>query len=70
MRKVIWRMEDMDDKIVMVRVKKGDPNVTLGDILKKIGELQAEHPDMDIFWDGDEYAICGRKKKVMQDTLF
>ncbi len=28
----------------------------------KIKELSEKYPDCDVFFDGDEYAICSRKK--------
>ncbi len=63
-------METMEDKVILHRVRRGDPNVSLADILGMIEEFQKEHPDMDVFWDGDEYAICARKRKMVQDRLF
>ncbi len=60
----------MEKKEVLLPVDRNDPSITLADILRKIEEFQEKYPDMDIFWDGDEYAICGRKKKAVQDTLF
>ncbi len=52
----------MEEKQVLYRVKRGDPSVTLADILRMIEKFQKEMPDMDVFWDGDEYAICARKR--------
>ncbi len=49
-------------KEVLLAIKKENSNMTLKDILAEIERLQKEHPDMDIFFDGDEFAICGRKK--------
>ena len=64
-------MEEIDEKKVLHRVKRGDPTVSLSDILSMIEEFQKENPEMDVFWDGDEYAICARKKrKMVQDRLF
>jgi len=37
---------------------------TLREVLKKIEEIQAENPDLDVFFDGDDYAICSRPRKV------
>ena len=31
--------------------------------MQKIQEIQRQHPDLDVFWDGDEYAVCSRPKK-------
>jgi hypothetical protein len=54
------------EKRVHVRIDKhGD--LTLREVLKKIEEIQAEHPDLDVFFDGDEYAICSRPRKDRAD---
>jgi len=37
-------------------------NLSLSDVLDKIRELQDKNPDLDIFFDGDEYAICSRPR--------
>ena len=62
----------MEEKIIVKKVKRGDPTITLADILGEIEKYQKEHPDLDVFWDGDEYAICARKKskEMVQDRLF
>ncbi|HEY5538526.1 MAG TPA: hypothetical protein VIL58_03180 [Thermoplasmata archaeon] len=51
------------EKKVHYRVDPNDESVTLKDIMQKIQEIQRQHPDLDVFWDGDEYAICSRPKK-------
>jgi len=38
-------------------------DLTLREVLKKIQEIQAENPDLDVFFDGDLYAICSRPRK-------
>ncbi|MDG6220034.1 MAG: hypothetical protein QCI38_01130 [Candidatus Thermoplasmatota archaeon] len=38
------------------------PEMTMEDLKKKVEQLKLEHPEMDIFVDGDERAICGRPK--------
>lgn len=35
-------------------------DLTLSQVMARIVELQAEHPDREIFMDGDTYAIVGR----------
>ncbi|MBX8631970.1 MAG: hypothetical protein J9259_05565 [Thermoplasmata archaeon YP2-bin.285] len=50
------------DKKIHVRIEKGS-KLTLKDVLKKIKEIQAANPDLDVFFDGDEYAICSRPLK-------
>jgi hypothetical protein len=48
-----------NEKKIHVKIKKGS-KLTLKDVLKKIKEIQASNPDLDVFFDGDEYAICSR----------
>ena len=38
-------------------------DLTLREVLKKIQEIQAENPDLDVFFDGDLYAICSRPRR-------
>ncbi|MCI4350798.1 MAG: hypothetical protein L3K15_04725 [Thermoplasmata archaeon] len=54
---------DKSDKTVHLRVDPNDENTTLEDVLAKIGELQRKHPDREVFFDGDEYAICSRPRR-------
>jgi hypothetical protein len=50
------------EKQIHVKIdKKSD--LTLREVLKKIEEIQAEHPELDVFFDGDIYAICSRPRK-------
>lgn len=51
------------EKKVLYKIDKTDDSVTLRDVLDKIEELQATNPDLDVFFDGDEYAICSRPKR-------
>lgn len=41
-------------------------DMTLKEVMDRIGELQAEHPDQDIFMDGDLYAVIGIPKEGAQ----
>jgi len=50
------------EKRVHVKIDR-QSDLTLREVLKKIEEIQAENPDLDVFFDGDEYAICSRPKK-------
>lgn len=50
-------------KKVLYKIDKQDDSVTLNDVLEKIEELQKKNPDQDVFFDGDEYAVCSRPKK-------
>ena len=51
-------------KRVLVKIKKDQTELSLREVLEKIQELQSQHPDEDVFFDGDEYAICVRPKKA------
>ena len=51
------------EKKVHLRIDPNDESITLKDIMVKIQEIQRAHPDRDVFWDGDEYAVCSRPKK-------
>ena len=35
-------------------------DLTLSQVMARIVELQAEHPDQEIFMDGDRYAVVAR----------
>jgi len=52
------------EKRVLVKINKDKTEMSLRDVLAKMEELRAKNPDMDIFWDGDQYAICGRPRKA------
>jgi hypothetical protein len=51
------------EKTVHLRIDPNDESMTLEDVLSKITELQRKHPDREVFFDGDEYAICSRPKR-------
>ena len=50
-------------KTIHLKVDKDDPTVSLTDVLSKVQEIQRQHPELDVFFDGDEYAICSRPRK-------
>jgi hypothetical protein len=52
------------EKRVLVKIGKDKTEMSLRDVLDKIKELQEKNPDMEVFWDGDQYAICGRLRKA------
>ncbi len=31
--------------------------------MQRIQDIQRQHPDLDVFFDGDEYAVCSRPKE-------
>lgn len=39
-------------------------DLTLSQVMARVAELQEEHPDQEIFMDGDAYAIVGRHREV------
>lgn len=51
------------EKRIHLRIDPNDEAITLKDIMQRIQEIQRQHPDLDVFFDGDEYAICSRPKK-------
>jgi hypothetical protein len=57
----LWRAE-MEKKIIL-KIDKNDDSITLQDVVNKIQEIQDENPDLDVFFDGDEFAVCSRPKK-------
>ena len=50
----------MDDVKVWYKIRKDDKHVTLKDVFEKMEEIRAQHPELDVYFDGDEYAICSR----------
>jgi hypothetical protein len=57
--------EEMDRK-VHLRLDRDDPSITIQLVQEKIAEIQREHPDRDVFFDGDEYAICSQPRDVSE----
>jgi len=54
----------MMEKRMLVKINKDKTELTLREVLDKIKELQEKNPEMDVFFDGDQYAICGRLRKA------
>jgi hypothetical protein len=54
----------MAEKRVLVKISKDHTELSLREVLEKIKELQDKNPDLDVFFDGDQYAICGRARKA------
>jgi hypothetical protein len=50
------------EKRIILRIDPNDETITLKDIMQRIQEIQRQHPDLDVFFDGDEYAVCSRPK--------
>jgi len=51
------------EKRIHLRIDPNDESITLKDVMKKIQEIQRQHPDLDVFFDGDEYAVCSRPRR-------
>ena len=49
-------------KRVWVRIDRHDPKLTLRDVHDQIAKIQEENPELEVFFDGDEFAICSRPK--------
>lgn len=43
-----------------------DPNLTLTEIIQMVDRFQSEHPELDIYLDGDRKAIMGRSHAVQE----
>ena len=50
-------------KRILIKIKKDGSELSLREVLDKIKELQDQNPDLDVFFDGDEYAICSRPRE-------
>jgi len=54
----------MDDNDVEKKIhRKVDDNITLREVLEMIEEIQKENPDREVFFDGDEQAICSLPRR-------
>ena len=51
-------------KTIHVKLDRDDPSHSLKDVLARVQEIQRQHPELDVFFDGDEYAICSRPRKA------
>ncbi|UCE36636.1 MAG: hypothetical protein JSW00_14120 [Thermoplasmata archaeon] len=51
------------DKKIILKIDRNDDSITLQDVVDKIQEIQDANPDLDVFFDGDEFAVCSRPKK-------
>ena len=49
----------MDSVEILVNVDTDD--YTLGQIMQMVNQYQDEHPDMEVYLDGDRRAIVGRR---------
>jgi len=51
------------EKRIIMRIDPNDESITLKDIMQRIQEIQRQNPDLDVFFDGDEYAVCSRPRE-------
>lgn len=51
------------DKEVHKKIDRNDDSISISDIQDMIDEIQKKYPDREVFFDGDEFAICSRKKE-------
>jgi hypothetical protein len=51
------KVERKGNKYIWHRIKKSD-KITLKEVSEMIKKIQKENPDQEVFFDGDEYAIC------------
>jgi len=58
------RSPERFEKTIHQRIDPNDESTTLEDVLSRISELQRKHPEREVFFDGDEYAICSRPKRA------
>lgn len=47
-----------EEKVVHLRLSEGTRS--LREVLALVRELQGQHPEREVFFDGDEQAICSR----------
>ncbi|MFO8109314.1 MAG: hypothetical protein R6U17_02155 [Thermoplasmata archaeon] len=50
-------------KKIHIRIGEGKDAMSLDELQEIIEEIQSKHPEREVFFDGDEYAICSRKKR-------
>jgi len=63
------RTTERPEKTVHLRIDPNDESTTLEDVLSRISELQRKHPEREVFFDGDEYAICSRPKRARSPSV-
>lgn len=42
---------------------RNDSSLTIKELETRIKEIQRKHPDREVFFDGDTFAICSRPRK-------
>ncbi|MCL5681069.1 MAG: hypothetical protein M1515_03355 [Candidatus Thermoplasmatota archaeon] len=55
-------MDSLEDKIVHRKIGR-NTNLTVKEIMDMVDEVKRDFPDREVFFDGDEFAICSRKRR-------
>lgn len=55
-------MDNLEDKVVHKKIGR-NTSMTVKEIMDLMEKYKREYPDREIFFDGDEFAICSRKKE-------
>ncbi len=55
-------MDNIEDKVVHKKIGR-NTSITVKEIMDLMEKYKKEYPDREIFFDGDEFAICSRKKE-------
>ena len=53
-------------KMDVVIMDVDDPSMTLSEIMQMVSRFQSEHPELDVYLDGDRRAIMGRPHSVQE----
>lgn len=57
------------ERRVLYRINPSDRHLTLRDVAEKIEQLQNDNPELEVYFDGDEFAICGlpvRRRAIVE----
>lgn len=58
-------MDQIDDKIVHKKIGR-NTSLTVKEIMELVEKYKNEYPDREVFFDGDEFAICSRRKENLK----
>lgn len=47
--------------VIVFRPRKND-NVTIKEVMSRMDQYRSRHPDRDVFFDGDHFAVCYVRK--------
>ena len=54
------------DKMDVVIMDVNDSDMTLSEIMQMVDRFQSEHPELDVYLDGDTRSIMGRPHSVQE----